>query len=205
MRDFNENSPRGHIIAPGNLRLRLEESCLTDQASRVNSRSPISTRLNGGARGAGRSPGLESAAILPTLMPRPAVRADGKGLRRRETLCCIRELFAPYSRKSSALLPSAGCGCSSGVEHNLAKVGVEGSNPFARSKFLQGNEAVKTVLRGRFCFPAATRKWGKQGEAAVKRKAAGYRLSPAWGASQSHGFPSARRAAMGDAAPHREG
>src|ERR1700684_1825060 len=27
-----------------------------------------------------------------------------------------------------------GCGCSSGVEHNLAKVGVEGSNPFARSK-----------------------------------------------------------------------
>src|ERR1700722_20108858 len=30
-----------------------------------------------------------------------------------------------------------GCGCSSGVEHNLAKVGVEGSNPFARSKFLR--------------------------------------------------------------------
>src|ERR1700677_527640 len=28
-----------------------------------------------------------------------------------------------------------GCGCSSGVEHNLAKVGVEGSNPFARSIF----------------------------------------------------------------------
>src|SRR5262249_23282835 len=31
--------------------------------------------------------------------------------------------------------PELGCGCSSGVEHNLAKVGVEGSNPFARSKF----------------------------------------------------------------------
>jgi hypothetical protein len=29
---------------------------------------------------------------------------------------------------------SNGCGCSSGVEHDLAKVGVEGSNPFARSK-----------------------------------------------------------------------
>jgi hypothetical protein len=27
-----------------------------------------------------------------------------------------------------------GCGRSSGVEHNLAKVGVEGSNPFARSR-----------------------------------------------------------------------
>jgi hypothetical protein len=26
-----------------------------------------------------------------------------------------------------------GCGCSSGVEHNLAKVGVVGSNPIARS------------------------------------------------------------------------
>ena len=26
-------------------------------------------------------------------------------------------------------------GCSSVVEHNLAKVGVEGSNPFTRSKF----------------------------------------------------------------------
>src|SRR5690606_19526287 len=29
--------------------------------------------------------------------------------------------------------PTAVSGCSSGVEHNLAKVGVEGSNPFARS------------------------------------------------------------------------
>ena len=28
------------------------------------------------------------------------------------------------------------CGCSSGVEHNLAKVRVEGSNPFARSNIL---------------------------------------------------------------------
>jgi uncharacterized protein YceK len=27
-----------------------------------------------------------------------------------------------------------GCGCSSVVEHDLAKVGVEGSNPFARSR-----------------------------------------------------------------------
>src|SRR5690606_5589979 len=34
-------------------------------------------------------------------------------------------------------------GRSSGVEHNLAKVGVEGSNPFARSSFLyrDGNKA----------------------------------------------------------------
>ena len=30
-------------------------------------------------------------------------------------------------------------GRSSGVEHNLAKVGVEGSNPFARSNMKQPN------------------------------------------------------------------
>ena len=34
-----------------------------------------------------------------------------------------------------ALPDSAPSGRSSGVEHNLAKVGVEGSNPFARSIF----------------------------------------------------------------------
>jgi hypothetical protein len=31
-----------------------------------------------------------------------------------------------------------GCGCSSVVEHDLAKVGVEGSSPFARSRYLFG-------------------------------------------------------------------
>ncbi len=41
---------------------------------------------------------------------------------------CIDALFAYYPG-----LTSMG-GRSSGVEHNLAKVGVEGSNPFARSK-----------------------------------------------------------------------
>jgi hypothetical protein len=34
---------------------------------------------------------------------------------------------------TEASVPPHGCGRSSGVEHNLAKVGVEGSNPFARS------------------------------------------------------------------------
>ena len=33
-------------------------------------------------------------------------------------------------------MPDRQSGRSSGVEHNLAKVGVEGSNPFARSIFL---------------------------------------------------------------------
>src|SRR5438034_8307179 len=34
--------------------------------------------------------------------------------------------------------PEFGRGCSSGVEHDLAKVGVEGSNPFARSNDFEG-------------------------------------------------------------------
>ena len=33
-------------------------------------------------------------------------------------------------------------GRSSGVEHNLAKVGVEGSNPFARSKIFKNVRAL---------------------------------------------------------------
>src|SRR5262249_47664822 len=35
---------------------------------------------------------------------------------------------------ASVAVNSFGCGCSSVVEHDLAKVGVEGSSPFARSK-----------------------------------------------------------------------
>ena len=48
-------------------------------------------------------------------------------------------------------------GRSSGVEHNLAKVGVEGSNPFARSKFLQGNQSEKDGPLGPiFCVSRRT-------------------------------------------------
>src|SRR5438045_4746184 len=39
----------------------------------------------------------------------------------------------PAASPAGGRLPH-GCGRSSGVEHDLAKVGVEGSNPFARSK-----------------------------------------------------------------------
>jgi putative multiple sugar transport system permease protein len=50
---------------------------------------------------------------------------------------------------------------------SLAKVGVEGSNPFARSNFLQANQLTRTVLRGRILLP---RLWhesrGSRGEAA---------------------------------------
>ena len=53
--------------------------------------------------------------------------------RRRGRGCKVLRLFAIGTGSGgSAALPN-GCGCSSGVEHDLAKVGVEGSNPFARS------------------------------------------------------------------------
>ena len=40
-------------------------------------------------------------------------------------------------------------GRSSGVEHNLAKVGVVGSNPIARSSFLKSPEDVRPGFRNR--------------------------------------------------------
>ncbi|WP_374788788.1 hypothetical protein, partial [Brucella oryzae] len=46
--------------------------------------------------------------------------------------------------------------CSSGVEHNLAKVGVEGSNPFARSSFLHENQKLKKRPTGRFFADTAS-------------------------------------------------
>src|SRR5207245_3951776 len=45
----------------------------------------------------------------------------------------------PYQRRLPASYPAGSeRGRSSGVEHDLAKVGVEGSNPFARSNDLTG-------------------------------------------------------------------
>jgi hypothetical protein len=39
-------------------------------------------------------------------------------------------------------------------EHNLAKVGVEGSNPFARARFIVINQSVETGLSDHFCLHA---------------------------------------------------
>ena len=57
---------------------------------------------------------------------------------------------APGGRSClTGLLSANGCGCSSGVEHDLAKVGVEGSNPFARSSFSGVFPAVCTQFTRR--------------------------------------------------------
>jgi hypothetical protein len=42
------------------------------------------------------------------------------------------------------------------VEHNLAKVGVEGSNPFARSRFSQRNQSDKSGPSGPLLLTWAT-------------------------------------------------
>src|SRR5262249_22048416 len=55
---------------------------------------------------------------------------------------------APAGRLGS---PQERCGCSSGVEHNLAKVGVVGSNPIARSSHPTGKkprESAAFVVSG---------------------------------------------------------
>jgi hypothetical protein len=65
--------------------------------------------------------------------------------------CCIPESIERYSARrrlaahGSAYYPGPVdlSGCSSGVEHNLAKVGVEGSNPFARSSFPSRYRTIK--------------------------------------------------------------
>jgi hypothetical protein len=69
------------------------------------------------------------AANMPTLRPR-SDRKSMKGACRDRKPVLIARLTRwepPVSSRQS--------GRSSGVEHNLAKVGVEGSNPFARSSF----------------------------------------------------------------------
>jgi hypothetical protein len=69
---------------------------------------------------------------------------------------------------------------------NLAKVGVGGSNPLARSKFPRGNQWPRTVLRGRFLLPRPRR---ESRGSSRKRKIAGFGLPSALVASRNHGFP----------------
>ena len=64
-----------------------------------------------------------------------------------------------------------GCGCSSGVEHNLAKVGVEGSNPFARSRQSQDLRSMQASdLPALFAFWA----WKMRGHFQRAPKRRGY-------------------------------
>ena len=65
-----------------------------------------------------------------------------------------------FDRKPLSPRPSGTCpagserGRSSGVEHDLAKVGVEGSNPFARSNFPNKRKRLGDVALARACVPS---------------------------------------------------
>ncbi len=63
-------------------------------------------------------------------------------------------------------------GRSSGVEHNLAKVGVEGSNPFARSRIPQENQGLRGGPPGPFLLPRPLRRQFGSGVEAPCRKSA---------------------------------
>jgi hypothetical protein len=68
-----------------------------------------------------------------------------RGKRNGHTLGATTPLAKRKALRHKNLLPARRqleCGCSSGVEHNLAKVGVEGSNPFARSNFCPNRACV---------------------------------------------------------------
>src|SRR5215510_15561000 len=80
------------------------------------------------------------------LMPRAscnaglrATRGHGARMKRRARWLQRLRRFGIGARSSGRphVRPEFGRGCSSGVEHDLAKVGVEGSNPFARSRICQ--------------------------------------------------------------------
>ncbi len=70
--------------------------------------------------------------------------------------CCNLRSVGPYSAcltETNGSGMTGASGCSSGVEHNLAKVGVEGSNPFARSS--HSNQVLRRLPTGGLsCFRA---------------------------------------------------
>ncbi len=73
----------------------------------------------------------------------PSTRLRNCPQKRKGTLA-----ITPILRHRSAVhrIHAVVSGCSSGVEHNLAKVGVVGSNPIARSRF--------SLSKQRVIFPA---------------------------------------------------
>jgi|RhiMethySRZTD1v2_1073278.scaffolds.fasta_scaffold78603_4 hypothetical protein len=87
--------------------------------------------------------------------PRPCFLADGE---RRAQWPHGGPTGAPALANPGALLhiPAGGCGCSSGVEHHVANVRVEGSNPFARSNLsvVAGGPAARICARLGRCRPA---------------------------------------------------
>lgn len=106
---------------------------------------------------------MVSGTALRAGAPPPATHAPAGGLPAPRIVsqkslrfpCCNRRALQPYR---PGLRPRRrASGCSSGVEHNLAKVGVERSNRFTRSSFLQGTKHRKAAVRRGFFVSGACR------------------------------------------------
>lgn len=69
---------------------------------------------------------------------------SAESIKRRDLPVAIAPVFGHIG---AACGESRASGCSSGVEHNLAKVGVEGSNPFARSNFFNKTIALAVITK----------------------------------------------------------
>src|SRR5437868_7539117 len=91
------------------------------------------------ARG-GEAPRFRASRVGGTLEVSHAFPGDSASMATRSRDLTLFGLLHSRCAFGIALALSAsdrrhpGCGCSSVVEHDLAKVGVEGSSPFARSK-----------------------------------------------------------------------
>src|SRR5271168_3531847 len=94
-------------------------------------------------------------------VPRPEGKPECNTAEPREKGTCTGGSALSISRSlDGGTAIRTGCGRSSGVEHNLAKVGVEGSNPFARSNEINHLRCCKVERPGSFeppgAFPAST-------------------------------------------------
>ena len=98
-------------------------------------------------------------------------------------ICRLERCFRTHSRHSR-----------SSPEHNLAKVGVEGSNPFARSRFSRGNQSIREGLRGLFLLP---RPWGRCRGSTGEAAGSGLWRAHGWRRSRRHPNPSRHAALLG--------
>src|SRR5215813_11410488 len=112
-------------------------------------------------------------------MQRGGARDKGHGAPMKRRAGWLQRLrpFGIGARSSGRPLarPDFGRGCSSGVEHDLAKVGVEGSNPFARSNEVREQSAQLRALRALCAASIASLGQSLTASNSAKRRKAGSR------------------------------
>src|SRR6185436_17511050 len=114
--------------------------CGRGQAARAGKMARIARRCAGGpVSGSLRGRGWAERARFGAVSVRFAAIVHETGLSAWHWTACgllhSRSAFGIGLPLTARVRRHLGCGCSSVVEHDLAKVGVEGSSPFARSRF----------------------------------------------------------------------